>query len=775
MKLAKRGIVTVVVLAILLILAVAMLYSHKDYGMEGKTFRVLVFHSYDENYYAYPEFDQAIADEFKKEELNVDIRNVYLNMAQPTNDASMPIKEIYKKMQEQMWTPDVIISEGDRSLEALLVHHGDTILTELTHKPTIAGAVRHPVWDELKNYSNIIVFKDPIDFATNIDLAQKLTGNNFVEVELDYFYQDSLIREDLRKAISRPPYVDNTDLHDYRLTEEDRNTIWKDSTMVIAVSAAEPHRNIAPGDTLHKGLDILQNVYTYAHRYPTLVLKRDVFSQNLASKTGRPQFTAINAGFADGKGTLLCGYFASYNTIANDVADCAAKICRGENYRSDNRQHQKHYYMDYAAMQILGMKYSDYDDEFTIIGAPFYVVHPFLTYGGAIAVIVLFGYLVVFCVTFIMRLRMSRAKELRNRLENELLMSQLALKGTDAMYIDNVNQLEEILLRVSQDSQSNVADIRQACTQLGTHLFKIHVAMYDDGVEDWWQLRLAVDKDSADNIFIRGLLRNINTLVEAEKEIEHAHNLALKAQEKKSLIRNMTSAINTPLDNILASADKLVKESHNLTETENTELCRSINSNNETLMGIINDILTFSRLESRKTEYVMSIHQARKICEEVYDEWNAKMPEGVKLLKNYGRPAATVYGDATHIRSIIDQFMSNAIKFTKHRTISIGYKQHLTKRITQLFVEDSGCGIPLDKRNAIFDAFYKNDNYVSGVGLGLNIATRLAQGMGGHVQVGSQEGVGSKFSVRLRTYAPEPADSDTTDTPDTAHPLADKP
>ena len=81
-------------------------------------------------------------------------------------------------------------------------------------------------------------------------------------------------------------------------------------------------------------------------------MKRDVFSRSFVDMSGRPQFTAVKAGFADGSGSFLCGYFASYETVAKDMADVGVRLLNGDDLSSFvGLKHVKNFYMDYEAMK----------------------------------------------------------------------------------------------------------------------------------------------------------------------------------------------------------------------------------------------------------------------------------------------------------------------------------------------------------------------------------------------------------------------------------------
>ena len=233
----------------------------------------------------------------------------------------------------------------------------------------------------VRQYKNMVVINDPIDYCANINLAVEMTGKNVVEIELDYFHQDSLVRQELSGAINRPPFVNNSDFH-LNTADISRNTDkYKDSIVVLTYSVESPELNSSSPMTQEEGYKHLEILYTHSWRYPTLVVKRDLFAPAIANRTGRPQFTAVKAGFADGTGKYLCGYFSSYETVATDIARVGSQIIHGADLASFvGLKHEKNFYMDYIAMQRLGLQYRDYCNRFIILGAPKEVTMPVLSY-----------------------------------------------------------------------------------------------------------------------------------------------------------------------------------------------------------------------------------------------------------------------------------------------------------------------------------------------------------------------------------------------------------
>ena len=100
-------------------------------------------------------------------------------------------------------------------------------------------------------------------------------------------------------------------------------------------------------------------------------------------------------------------------------------------------------------------------------------------------------------------------------------------------------------------------------------------------------------------------------------------------------------------------------------------------------------------------------------------------------------------------RSVITNLINNAIKFTKEGVITVGYELLLPANMLYFYVKDTGCGIPEDKLNAVFDRFVKLNDFIQGTGLGLSISKTIVERLGGEIKVESEVGRGSLFSFTI--------------------------
>jgi len=235
-------------------------------------------------------------------------------------------------------------------------------------------------------------------------------------------------------------------------------------------------------------------------------------------------------------------------------------------------------------------------------------------------------------------------------------------------------------------------------------------------------------------------------------EEERARDIEAAARLKSEFLANFSHEIRTPLNGIIGYCDLLMRgEGSRLTPHGRRDL-NVIKSNARTLLSLINDILDLSKIEAGRVEVVTEDVDVG----ELIDECTATVREilrgkEVELTTTVSPRAATAFTDSLKLRQICLNLLSNAAKFTDNGEIAVS----VTDRENELLitVEDTGSGIPSDELPHIFEKFRQVDGSstrrVGGTGLGLAIVRELSHILGGRIEVESQLGRGSKFTVHL--------------------------
>lgn len=247
-------------------------------------------------------------------------------------------------------------------------------------------------------------------------------------------------------------------------------------------------------------------------------------------------------------------------------------------------------------------------------------------------------------------------------------------------------------------------------------------------------------------------------LVTMHKELVTVHEQALAATKAKSeFLASMSHEIRTPMNAIVAMAD-LLQETP--LSKEQQEYVGRFSRAATSLLDLINDILDISKIESGHLDLesiAFDLHDlVDKMAELMAVRAHAKELELVAFV--HPSVPTWVLGDPTRLRQVFVNLVGNAIKFTERGEVVIRVEPDEADSTTlRCSVSDSGIGIPADKVGGIFESFTQVDSSTTrrygGTGLGLSISKRLVELMGGHIDVRSEEGLGSTFSFVVRLQA----------------------
>jgi signal transduction histidine kinase/DNA-binding response OmpR family regulator len=251
-------------------------------------------------------------------------------------------------------------------------------------------------------------------------------------------------------------------------------------------------------------------------------------------------------------------------------------------------------------------------------------------------------------------------------------------------------------------------------------------------------------------------------LAAAAVSLEEARDAANAANQAKSaFLANMSHELRTPMNAILGYSEMLVEEAEDLDQQEFIPDLKKINQAGNHLLGLINDVLDLSKIESGKVEVFVEAIQLDELVDEVAATAQPLMAKNANRLSiERGGDLGVAFQDLTKLRQTLLNLLSNAAKFTHEGavTLSVERVEREDGSWLSFAVTDSGIGIAEHKLQTVFEEFAQADESTTrdygGTGLGLAISRRFCKMLGGDLSVRSTVGVGSTFTVNVPANLP---------------------
>lgn len=210
---------------------------------------------------------------------------------------------------------------------------------------------------------------------------------------------------------------------------------------------------------------------------------------------------------------------------------------------------------------------------------------------------------------------------------------------------------------------------------------------------------------------------------------------------KSSFISNMSHEIRTPLNAIVGFSELL---QYNTQPEERQEYINIINSNNQLLIRMVNDVLDLSRIESGTVKLEYDTFDAVLVLGEIYETFLMKhSKENVDLVYESKFATCNVTLDHNRFYQVVTNFLTNAIKYTPSGRVTLALDE--VDGVVRVSVKDTGIGIAKDKHKLVFQRFEKLDSFAPGSGLGLSICKAIVEAMGGTIGFESEKDKGSTF------------------------------
>lgn len=235
-------------------------------------------------------------------------------------------------------------------------------------------------------------------------------------------------------------------------------------------------------------------------------------------------------------------------------------------------------------------------------------------------------------------------------------------------------------------------------------------------------------------------------LIDRGHELEIARDNAEKANAMKSaFIANMSHEIRTPLNAIVGFSQLLTEPDIPLSDEEKMEYGGYIKVNSDTLLNLVNDILQISKMDAKSMEFNIVDADMVEICKTAVESARANLSEDVSIIAKLPEHPVPVQTDVLRLHQVFNNLLTNAKKFTEHGTITVAIEDSTKIDEIRISVTDTGCGIPADKADFVFQRFKQIDSFKQGTGLGLPITRSIIENLGGRIWLDTEYHDGARF------------------------------
>ena len=245
-----------------------------------------------------------------------------------------------------------------------------------------------------------------------------------------------------------------------------------------------------------------------------------------------------------------------------------------------------------------------------------------------------------------------------------------------------------------------------------------------------------------------------------QNELLRRQHIALEQASalKSQFLANMSHEFRTPLNAILGYTHMLLNGVTGPVSDPQRKSLSRIDSNSRHLLALINDILDITRIEAGRMPLNLTTFGVPDLVDEVMAELEPIIKRSnLSVSSRVRTKLPNLKSDRQKVKQIVLNLLSNALKFTAQGSVTIGAAYDGKSRMTEIAVRDTGVGIPPEDHAKVFEDFRQLDSSPArgygGTGLGLSICRRLAQMLGGSIELDSMPGQGSTFTLRLPARA----------------------
>lgn len=243
----------------------------------------------------------------------------------------------------------------------------------------------------------------------------------------------------------------------------------------------------------------------------------------------------------------------------------------------------------------------------------------------------------------------------------------------------------------------------------------------------------------------RGKKLRLELLHQGKELLVAKHNAEQANLMKSRFIANMSHEIRTPLNAVMGFSQILTNDQIELTAEEKQQYGELIMVNGELLLKLINDVLDISKIDAGKMRFNMGEYDVVSLINTAAQSALANKKPGVDIMVETRVEHLQIATDRDRLLQVLANLLNNAKKCTDSGKITIRLDQYPEQRMIKISVSDTGCGIPVEKAEEVFERFKKLDAFRQGTGLGLAICKSIVEELGGKIWVDTDYTDGARF------------------------------
>lgn len=753
----QTTVVTVYILTLSLCLVWCACPAHAE------TRHIALIHSFEPGYPPATKALELLQKEFRRLGLDCDVREYYLDC-----DRYMEEVENFRMAgfvdDLSAWGAELIAVLDDQAAYALMAC-GHPLAHEI---PVVFSGVNYPNISLLLQYPNITGYADTPDYLRTIRMIESIMGKARICLMNGQTFLDRKIWHALNEQCEGQGPDIVTSAQGFYFAGSSYHCVREGETISPILKRQNIDMLLDTTKIVRMTSDsiAIRHLMWLGRGDNTLLLytKRDYTTKRVGMLFDNPTFQTINEGFGFAD-YLLGEYFTPLESQIRYMATGIKERLEGRMPRQQVTECAKQYVLNWHVLQKYGIPLESIPVEYTVMYIPFSERYRYHILVGSILGAVFVLTVIVLLSFSLLHERRRKREALRNLLyEHETLC--LAIEGNstyawrlegdsvscDSQFCELIHHRSGRLLLNEITPYIHPGDLPVFRKNIASrHERTHHKGQYRcnfTGEFQWWEFSYNTIHTPGHAPIIAGLLQNIQELKDHEQELIESRELAEQAELKQSFLNNMSHEIRTPLNAIVGFSDMLANEPE-FSDEERQEFVDIINTNTKLLLKLVGDVLELSRIESGNLSFIFQRESVRQLLDDVYQTHSLLIQPPLQFLKDFPPEDVQVNVDPMRLTQVLTNFLNNANKFTKEGSIQLGYCCPSGMSEVHLYVEDTGIGIPHSEQKMIFERFYKRSEFSQGVGLGLSICVLIVEKMGGRIELRSEEGRGSRFTVVL--------------------------